>query len=320
MTSQSAAPLSWMKPVLRCAGAYNLLWGAWVVLWPQWSFALSGFAEPLNVPGIWQCLGMVIGVYGIAYWIAAGDPYRYWPIVLVGLLGKIFGPIGLAWSVWQGDLPPSAARLIVVNDLIWWGPFAAILWYAIRHEQSRTAIESEDLEFDEAIARFRSQRGETLKELSQERPLLVLFLRHAGCTFCREALADLSKQRSRIEQAGLGIALVHMEDESRANEFFVPYGMDDVPRFSDPQQQLYRAFDLPLGTFRQLFGLRIWWRGFLSALVHRHGFGAIRGNGFRMPGVFILHRGEIIKAHRHASADERPDYAEFSCPLDRTAA
>ena len=45
-------------------------------------------------PMIWQGMGMVIGVYGLGYWWAAQILVIHWPIVAVGLLGKIFGPIG----------------------------------------------------------------------------------------------------------------------------------------------------------------------------------------------------------------------------------
>jgi hypothetical protein len=70
---------------------------------------------------------MIVGVYGIGYGIAAYDSARHWPIVLVGLLGKIFGPIGFVWAATQGELPWSAGATILTNDLIWWIPFALIL-------------------------------------------------------------------------------------------------------------------------------------------------------------------------------------------------
>ena len=61
--------------------------------------------EPLNHPTVWQGMGMVIGVYGIGYWIASYDPIRHWPIVLVGLLGKLFGLIGLFINYFQEKVP-----------------------------------------------------------------------------------------------------------------------------------------------------------------------------------------------------------------------
>jgi hypothetical protein len=131
---------SWMPVVLRLAGGYNVLWGAVAVLFPgsmmNW---LRVPADPIAL-AFWQCLGMVIGVYGIGYWIAAKDPVRHWLIVFVGLLGKVFGPIGFAWSVWQGTLPASLGWNLLTNDLIWWVPFGAILWHAYCQESRAAPI------------------------------------------------------------------------------------------------------------------------------------------------------------------------------------
>ena len=121
----------WMRIVLWLAAAYNLAWGALVVLWPLEPFRWAGMAPP-NYPQIWQCLGMVVGVYGVGYALAARDPLRHWPIVLVGLLGKVLGPIGMVWNITRGELPWVAGWTCVGNDLIWWAPFAMILYRAGR--------------------------------------------------------------------------------------------------------------------------------------------------------------------------------------------
>jgi hypothetical protein len=121
--------------ILIAAGIYNLLWGLFVILRPVDLFRWAGI-EPLpNYPELWQCMGMVIGVYGVGYLIAAFDPDRHWPIVLVGLLGKVFGPIGFAWSAAGGRLPWSFGAVILTNDLVWWIPFGAVLWAAWRHHR-----------------------------------------------------------------------------------------------------------------------------------------------------------------------------------------
>ena len=122
-----------MSVVLILAGIYNIAWGTWTILFPTASFAWSGMMvpdKPLPYPQLWQCIGMMVGVYGIGYAIAAVDPVRYWPLVLVGLLGKFFGPIGLAFGMVMGQTAPDALLTIVPNDLIWWVPFALILRHA----------------------------------------------------------------------------------------------------------------------------------------------------------------------------------------------
>ncbi len=120
--------------MLWAAAVYNLSWGGMVVFFPDLPFHWAGMEVP-NYPEIWQCLGMVVGVYGVGYEIAAGNPVRHWPIVLVGLLGKIFGPLGFLSAALRSRLPWRAGWMLVTNDLLWWLPFGLILWNA--HKAAR---------------------------------------------------------------------------------------------------------------------------------------------------------------------------------------
>ncbi len=121
----------WMGTALKAAAVYNLLWGAWVVLFPRHFFLLTGMEVP-NQLMIWQGMGMVIGVYGLGYWWASYAPVRHWPIVAVGFLGKIFGPLGFVFNFLQGLVPVSFAYTLITNDFIWWLPFFLILLAAHR--------------------------------------------------------------------------------------------------------------------------------------------------------------------------------------------
>ena len=131
----SASSPKWMRNVLLAAGAYNILWGAFAVLVPNLMFDALGMDRP-TYPQFWQCIGMIVGVYGLGYAIAAFDPVRHWPIVLVGFLGKVFGPLGMAQALWTGALPWAFALNCVFNDLIWWVPFALILWHAWKAQRA----------------------------------------------------------------------------------------------------------------------------------------------------------------------------------------
>lgn len=117
---------NWQSLVLKSAAIYNMIWGAWVVLFPQQFFELTGM-EPLNHPMIWQGMGMVIGVYGLGYWWASYNPVFHWPIVAVGFLGKIFGPLGFVMNYLTGQAPGAFGYTLITNDLIWWIPFILIL-------------------------------------------------------------------------------------------------------------------------------------------------------------------------------------------------
>ena len=302
---------SWSRWVLKCAALYNIAWGTLVVLLPEETLRLAGFQTPVDHPALWQCIGMIVGVYGVGYWIASGDPQRHWPIVFVGLLGKILGPVGFATGVLTGDLPGQMGWTILLNDLIWWLPFGALLWSTLRSHLITTSGYAFDTFDDDPVRELRTQFGDSLFELSDKSPQLVVFLRHAGCTFCREALADLGQQRSEIESKGAQIVLVHLGDKNAVADLLTRNNLIDLPRIYDPDCRLYQQFGLELGNFSELFGWRVVLRGLKAAIVDRHGIGAVSGNALQMPGAFVVHKGKFLKGFQYTSASDRPDYVRF---------
>lgn len=115
------------RGVFVAAGVYNLAWGAYSAIDPQWLFRFTGM-PPLNHPAIFACLGMVVGLYGFIYFEVARVPERGWLLAAVGLAGKVLGPIGLAQLIWSGMWPASTIILCLTNDLVWWFPFALYLY------------------------------------------------------------------------------------------------------------------------------------------------------------------------------------------------
>jgi hypothetical protein len=114
------------RAVFLAAALYNIAWGIWSAVDPQWLFRFAGL--PLaNYPAIFACLGMVVGLYGILYLEVARVPEQGWLIAAVGLTGKILGPIGLLVLIVQGDWPIATLVLCITNDLIWWLPFGLYL-------------------------------------------------------------------------------------------------------------------------------------------------------------------------------------------------
>jgi small multidrug resistance pump len=118
-----------MSTILRFAAIYNLVWGAWQVLAPNSFFELMGMT-PMNHPMVWQGLSMVIGLYGLAYYWASYDYVRHWPIVAIGLMGKVFGPLGYVYNIMMGTAPAAFGWTLIQNDLNWWIPFGIMLNHA----------------------------------------------------------------------------------------------------------------------------------------------------------------------------------------------
>jgi hypothetical protein len=112
--------------IFWAAAAYNIGFGLWAALFPKAFFTLFHLAPP-RYPGIWACLGMVVGLYGVGYAYAAWRLDRAFPFIAIGLAGKILGPIGWVLSVGSAELPARTFPLIVFDDLIWWLPFSMFL-------------------------------------------------------------------------------------------------------------------------------------------------------------------------------------------------
>jgi len=105
------------------AGLYNIVWGVYSALDPQWLFRFAGMT-PLNQPAVFVCLAMVVGIYGILYLEVARRPENGWLMASVGLVGKILGPLGLAVLIAMGAWPARTLVLCLLNDLVWWVPFS----------------------------------------------------------------------------------------------------------------------------------------------------------------------------------------------------
>lgn len=159
-----------------------------------------------------------------------------------------------------------------------------------------------------------TNEGEDLKTLSEKQPVFLVFLRHFGCTFCREAMTDIALIWKNIEQQGLKTVVVHMATEELATTYFEEYKLAGVTHISDPDLSLYEYFGLFKGKFSQLYGLKVWLRGLKVSIIDKHGGPVVNkelGSVNQMPGVFILKNGEIKAKFVHKTAAVRPDYMKL---------
>ncbi len=288
---------------LLAAAIYNAIWALWVGIFPEHYFSLFGMPAP-NYIGIWQCIGMFVGVFGIGYGIAALDPYRYWPIVLVGFMGKVFGPLGFFYHASIGLLPFKFGLITLTNDFIWLYPFFRILkeYYLIHTNEE--VILSDPVE---AIKKTVDQKGvSNLTLLDTNKKVAFVFLRHLGCTFCRELTDKISKKIQIIENSHK-VVFVHGETHDIAESFFESYQLQHSTRISDPTRVLYRAVGLSRGSFIQLLGPKEWLRGFVVGVLKGYGVGWANSDPLQMPGIVIFENKNIIFKSFPDRASELPD-------------
>ncbi len=300
-----------MRAVLSIAGLVFISMGLLSIVAPHLSIRWSGI-DAVQPVELWQYMGLIKGVFGIAYLIAAINPYKHWVVVFAGFTVKLLACMGYLCLYASGDLDAGYAHVILIGSVIWLPFFAVILRDVARQPHQDHGAVWDIPPIDEQLERFNTQDGNSLNALSQTTPIMLVFLRHFGSPFCRESLSNISRKRQQIEAAGLRIVLVHMASDEEAMAFFTRYNLDDLPRVSDPQCELYRAFGLIKGSFSQIAGMRIFFKAIRAAFLSRHGLGRITGDFFQMPGVFIIHKSRMFGGYRPSNVSDQPDYANIA--------
>lgn len=161
--------------------------------------------------------------------------------------------------------------------------------------------------FERTLAKYRDQYDSSLLELSQATPILLVFLRHFGCLFCREALSDLHDLQTEIAKRNVRIVLVHMASEEDAFTLFARFGLAPLSRVASCDRDLYKVFGLSRArTGEFLCPDTVLRCG--QALLSGHSVGKIQGDLLQMPGVYLVDNGQILNAFRHRHPGDRPDY------------
>ncbi|WP_339729041.1 SelL-related redox protein [uncultured Gimesia sp.] len=166
-------------------------------------------------------------------------------------------------------------------------------------------------QFKAALAAFPSSQGKTLDKLSEERPVLVVFLRHGGCPFCRQVLAQLQALSAKIEQRNLQLAIVHMMDLEQADKLLSRYALENVQHFSDPERKLYEVFQVRRGKLSETIGPAIWWSGFKTTILSGY-LPGIPGKDIQQLGAaIILDKGNVVASHFSQNSSDLPDWDQL---------
>lgn len=91
-----------------------------------------------------------------------------------------------------------------------------------------------------------------LSSLWSSKPLILTFTRHFGCTQCKEMLDELVAGKQKIEQAGLGIAVIMQSTPEAMKDFSIRYA-PGLFCLADPERKAYQAYGLERGNLFQTF-------------------------------------------------------------------
>jgi hypothetical protein len=177
----------------------------------------------------------------------------------------------------------------------------------------QAADSTQNTETETVLRAYRTESGRILLELVDESPVLLIFLRHFGCSFCRQTLEDVSKIRGQIEGKGIRPVFVHLGSPERAKPYFDYYSLSDIERVSDPDATLYatQVFHLPRKNAFSHFLVPTVLKAWLLGGIRRHGIGMIKEDADQMPGIFFLKDRAIVRAYRYRTIADQPDYLKL---------
>ncbi len=149
--------------------------------------------------------------------------------------------------------------------------------------------------------------GETvpLRSLFERDKVALVFLRHLGCVFCREHVAQLRRYPE------LNIAFVTLGTVEQTEAFRI--AMKSPHRFiCDPEKRLHQAFNLNKGGLAQMISPRVVARAIGATLSGHFQSATTVGDPMQMPGVFVIApSGEVTWEHRSRDAADNPSPQEI---------
>jgi hypothetical protein len=168
-------------------------------------------------------------------------------------------------------------------------------------------------ELTAALASIRTESGAALLALAQASPVLLVFLRHFGCSFCRKAISDIAELQPELTQRGVRPVFVHLGPPEIAKAHFDFYGLSGVERVNDPEAAVYRLPVFALARTNPFWQAMhpVVLAGWLRGTIFKHGIGKIEGDGHQMPGVFFLKGGKIVRRFIFKTIADQPDYLKL---------
>jgi hypothetical protein len=145
----------------------------------------------------------------------------------------------------------------------------------------------------------------------RDHPAVIVWLRHFGCVFCREHVAEVRAARPDIEALHGGIVFVG-NGTPRAAAWFQKRFAPDSTVVTDPDLVTYKAIGARSGVMSTL-GPRAWGAG-LRAFSSGARQTATKGHPFQQGGVLVIAPGDKV-LFRHVSG-AAGDHA----PLERVLA
>ena len=145
----------------------------------------------------------------------------------------------------------------------------------------------------------------SLRDQLGDAPQVLVFLRHFGCTFCRETVSDL--RTAAESNPDYPPVLFFFQGTPREGRAFLRHYWPETRAVADPELEFYQAFGVNRGSFLQMLGPGVW-GGRRRASRKGHLTGEIHGDIWRLPGLFVVQRERVLWHHVFRHAADHPDF------------
>jgi len=151
-----------------------------------------------------------------------------------------------------------------------------------------------------------------LRDRWREGPLVVMFMRHFGCAFCREHLIKMGKALKDFEAAGAQVVAIFQYSAEATRDFCegrkVPFEC-----LGDPKREAYQQVEVGKGTRDQVLGRNIAGK-YLKTMFRSRVVGSINApveEMLQLPGTFVVGTdGRVLFAHYAVNSADNPPPAD----------
>ncbi len=162
-----------------------------------------------------------------------------------------------------------------------------------------------------------------LSEHWQDRPALLLFWRHYGCSCGIDRAALLNEEFDAYMEAGANVAIVGQGEPERAAAYAEQYNLPDLPILCDPEFESYRAYGLVEGKPSQVlfdapeeFLDRDLEAGMNLAQERKEKGRPLVDNSWLLPGEFVIGRDGIVRlTYRYNYCEDFPDHRVLTAAI-----
>jgi hypothetical protein len=142
MEENKAKIPQWMRGFLLLASIYNIAWGIFIYNFPT---AYYGWLTKTNLeaPAIISYQGLGTIAFGAIYFLTACYPLKLWFLILLGILSKLTGAIGIYYIIMDQQMTRTFIFQMLMNDLIWIVPFILIFFKVMEVRKFREGIRAD---------------------------------------------------------------------------------------------------------------------------------------------------------------------------------